>query len=454
MSNARRILSLLSALLLFAPAAFGLEAAGQLQGEVNWQGEVLLRRAVTVGPTAVLTIAAGTVVRPQSPEAKLVVTGVLKVQGNAKAPVTFAGPPGWQGIEFVEGPEGSAIDHAVFSTAATAVSSIATSFTLRHCTFRDSGTGVKLLREASPVIEENLFAGNEIGIDSEMKSAPSIRHNHFAEHKTTAVLVSHNSIGAIEGNTFEKNKQGIGVLQKYPDRISANRFTGNEVGIYCNQTQSTPWIGNNTFERNQIALVNFSFACPAVENNTFIGNNIAIRNDQFGSPQVTRNLFRDNKTAIYNYRKSNPVIGNNLIEQNDLALFCDYSSYPSVHHNNFRKNGIGVKLGIYQSGDWEKQFGSKAIMQKEAQARNSRNPLIEMPTAEVNDAVDVRNNWWGDDTSKLKRSGAEGNLEMFHDRRDQPRVFYEGFALEGYVLDVIHFAPWLTAPVADSGPAR
>lgn len=454
MSSARRILSLLSALLLSAPAAMGLEAAGQLQGKVNWQGEVLLRQAVTVLPGAVLTIAPGTVVRPQLPEAKLIVTGVLKVQGSANAPVTFAAPEGWEGIAFVEGPEGSAIDYAVFSKASTAVSSIASGFTLRHCIFRGGGTGVKLLREAKPVIEENLFAGNGIGIDSEMKSAAVIRRNRFLEHKTTAILLSHNSVGAIEGNTFEKNKQGIGVLQKFPDRITGNRFTGNEVGIYCNQTQNTPEIAGNSFAENQTAISNVSFASPTIRNNSFIDNGTAIHNDQLGSALVSHNLFRNNKTAIYNFRKSSPLIENNVIEQNELALFCDYSSYPSVRHNNFRKNGMSVKLGIYQSGDWEKRFGSKTIAQKQVETRKSRKPAIAQAPAEINDIVDVSNNWWGDDTAKLKRAGAEGNLEMFHDRKDLPQVLYEGFGPESYALDVIRFAPWLNSPVSGSGPVK
>jgi len=454
MSSARRILSLLPALLLLASAALGVESAGTLQGKVSWRGEVLLRQAVRVGPAAELIITPGTVIRPQSPQAKLVVAGTLKVEGSAREPVTFAAPLGWEGIEFVEAPEGSAVEHAVFSHAATAVSSVATSFVLRHCVFRDGGTAVKLLREARPVIEENLFAGNEIGIDSEMKSVSVIRRNHFKGQKSAAILVSHNSLGAIEENTFEDNKQGIGVLQKFPERISGNRFNRNEVGIYCNQTQDTPRISGNTFEGNQIAVSNVSYSYPAMDNNVFTGNEIAIRNDQFGSPRIVRNLFRGNKTAIYNYRKSNPVVENNLIEQNDLAIFCDYSSYPTVHRNNFRQNGMGVRLGIYQSGDWERRFGSKAIAQKQAAARNGRSPLLSHSSSDIRDVVDVSNNWWGDDTAKLKRAGTEGNLEMFHDRRDQPQVAYEGFGPGSYALDVIRFAPWLTAPVAESGPTK
>ena len=447
-------LSLLPVLLFWTATALAVEAPATVRGAVRWQGTVALPGVVTVAPGAELTIAAGTEVRPQTAAAKLLVKGVLRVEGSAGAPVTFAAPAGWQGIELAEAAPGSRLEYAVFSRAATALSSIATGFTLRHCTFRDGETAIKLLREATPLIEDNLFAGNRIGIDSEMKSTATIRRNRFVGQKNTAILLSHSSVGAITGNVFEKNKQGIGVLQKYPDRISGNRFADNDTGIYCNQTQSTPHISGNTFEQNRVGLENLSFASPLVENNTFRGNDIAIRNDQFGAPRVVHNLFRANRTALYNYRKSNPVVEKNRIETSGVAIFCDYSSYPEVHQNNFRQNAMGVKLGIYQSGDWERQFGSQAGARQAARMHNRPRPQIDRPVAKIADVIDVSNNWWGADTAKLKKAGPEGNLAMFYDRRDQARVRYEGFDAQGYVFDQIRFAPWLTAPVADGGPQK
>jgi nitrous oxidase accessory protein NosD len=452
----KEILSLLATLfaaglLLPAVPAGAVEVSGQLQGSVRWEGEVTLKSAVIVARDAVLTVAAGTVVKPLVPAAKIVVQGMLLARGTEAAPIVFASPPQWQGIEFVEGPAGSAIEYARFEKAQAALSSIATPFSLRASSFRECGTAVKLLREAAPVIEECLFVDNDIAIDNEMKSAPVIRNNRFAGHKKTAILASHNSTGLIEKNVFEKNKQGIGLLQKYPDRVIDNRFVDNEAGIFCNQTQNTPQIHGNTFVGNENALINFSFSYPSVENNTFIDNDTAIRNDQFGSPLVVHNLFRGNKTALYNNRKSNPKIEKNLIEKNDLALFCDYSSYPRVKENNFLGNRMGVELGIYQSADWEKRSGSKAIVQQEAAARKSQNPLLSQAPTEFSDFVDVSGNWWGNDTARLESAGADGNVTIFFDRHDKPEVTYEGFGPDSYVLDRVTFIPWLPAPVADAG---
>lgn len=456
MWSVKRILSLLSCLLPLAAAStvLALEAPATVEGKASWKGDVTLRQMVVVPADAVLTIVPGTIVRPLTAEARLIVHGVLKALGTAKAPIAFVAPDSWQGIELVEAAEGSVFEHVRFAKAQNAISSTATPFVLRHCSFRDGGTAVKLLREANPLIEDCLFANNDMGIDSEMKSVPLIRRNRFQGHKTTAILASHNAVGLIEGNLFEKNKQGIGLLQKYPDRIVGNRFVENEVGIYCNQTQDTPTIKANTFEKNKFALVNLSFAYPKVEDNTFVGNETAIRNDQYSPAQIVNNLFRQNKTALYNYRKSNVIVEKNVFDRNGQALFCDFSSYPKVKNNNFLGNRMGVELGIYQSSDWEKRSGSKGIVQQEAAARQSKNPIISQAPTEFSDFVDVSGNWWGDDTGKLAAVGKDGNVAIFFDRQDKPKVVYEGYGEESYVLDRVVFSPWLTAPVRDAGPVR
>jgi hypothetical protein len=188
-----------------------------------------------------------------------------------------------------------------------------------------------------------------------------------------------------------------------------------------------------------------------VEQNSFNNNDIAIRNDQYGSPRVTHNLFRGNKTALYNYRKSNPVVEKNVIEQSELAFFCDYSSYPMVKNNNLARNKMGVELGIYQSADWEKRSGSKTIMQEQAAARQSQNPLLAKAPSEFRDYVDVGGNWWGEATPQLK---AGGNVAIFFDRRDKERVSYEGFGPDSYRLDEVRYTPWLETPVRDAGLQR
>lgn len=425
-----------------------------LSGQVRWDGLVELNEAVVVPPTATLVIAPGTRIVASTAQVRISVRGLLQVEGSASAPVVFSGAKGWQGVEFMEAPSGSSLRWAEFHAASSAISSYATDFKVENCLFRDNEYAIRLLRESSPLITTSTFENNQVGVANEMKSGAVIRDNHFTNHSRSAVLASHNSRGPVSGNTFTGNKEGVTLLQTYPDRIRQNVFLDNEVAIYCNQTQSTPQIEENRFEKNTYGVLNFSFAYPEIRNNRFVQNKTAVHNDQYGSPVLEHNLFHENETALYNYRKSNPQVRFNSFEKNGLALFCDFSAYPEVRSNHFLGNAMGVKLGIYQSADWEERSGSKAIMQREAAARQSQNPLLAQVPETFNDFVDVSGNWWGEDTSQFATLGAEGNSPLFYDRQDQPEVTYEDYGPGVYQLDWIKFSPWLEEPVDGVGPVE
>ena len=428
--------------------------AKTLAGTTRWSGTVTLTEAVTVPRGATLVITAGTTVVPKSAEALINVSGKLLVEGTAAAPVVFKGKGDWRGIEFFEGQPGSRIRYARFSGAAAALSTIATPFSVADSHFEKCEFAIKLVREAVPTIENSTFIDNAVGISNEMKSVATIRGNQFSKHSKSAIVASHGSRGDITGNRFTDNQQGVALIQRYEGTLAGNQFSGNETAIFCNQTQSTPRIEKNRFEKNKLAIVNFSFSYPIITGSYFLDNGTALQNDQYGSPVVENSLFRGNGTALYNNKKSNPKVRLSQFENNDLAIFCDYSSYPEVKQNNFTGNRMGVKLGIYQSADWEKRSGSRGIMQRQAEARQSQNPLLAKAPTDFNDVVDVSGNWWGKETSQLTAAGEKGNVAIFHDRHDQPEVSYEkeGFGPGKFRLDRIQFAPWLKEAVAGAGP--
>ncbi len=443
---------LLVFMLMLATSAFGQGQGGTLSGTPQWSGEIVMDKTVTVPQGVTLSIAPGTRIRASKPEATLVVSGILQARGTAEKPIIFVAPTGWQGIHFFEASGISELTHVTIDGAATAISSIAAKFALRSCSFSGNGTAIKLLRESYPLVEDCLFVANDIALDNEMKSVATVRHSRFISHKKSAILAAHNSSGPITDNYFEKNKQALTLLQKYPDRVEKNRFIENDTAIFCNQTQTTPKIQHNTFEKNENALINFSFSYPQVEDNRFLNNGTAIRNDQFSSPKISRNLFKGNQTALSNDRKSNPAVEFNQFEQNDLAFFCDHSSYPLIRNNNLLGSRMAVKLGIFQSADWEKRAGSKQIVQQKAMAQNSRNPLLGQVATEFTDQVDVSGNWWGNDTVHLQKATDTSNLKLFHDRFDQPTVIYEGFGDESYRLDRVIYKPCLEKSVPHTLP--
>lgn len=439
-------------LLTLALPAWGQGADGSSRRQ-TWRGEVVLEADYLVPAGTLLRVEPGTRIRPLRPEIRIVVQGVLQVAGTAKAPVVFATPPGWAGIEFLAGPEGSRIEYARFSKARTALSSAERTFVLRHTSFRDCDTAVKLLRKSGPQVSDCTFEGNGIGIDNEMRSFPQIRNNRFIGQRKAAILASHNSTGVIEGNLFENNHLAISLLRPYADRIVNNRFRGNGVAISCNQTQKTPLITGNQFENNFKGLESFSFSSPVVDNNTFAGNETAIHNRQLGSPRVQNNLFTGNGIALANVRKSSPIVEKNLLKNNRVALFCDYSSYPRVRQNNFAGNRLAVQLGDFQSAELERRSGNQAaaqqgaILAKAGQNRPGMGPRLGEPEG----VVDVRNNWWGEDTTQLAAAGRDGNVSIFFDRRDQGENRLSQPVVEGYDLDLVLFHPWLKAAVADAG---
>ncbi|RMF75086.1 MAG: hypothetical protein D6740_01390 [Alphaproteobacteria bacterium] len=448
----RSILFLLLVLIAWAGSASALCYSGKLLGHSRWQGEVELTEAVIVPAEASLTIEPGTRITARSPQAKLVVEGTLSIEGTDEKPVVFATPAGWLGIELMEAAGKALIRQAHFSDAERAVASYGSRLTVEKSRFENCATAVHLVRESPAVIVDNRFFGGRFGVIAEMKSAPQVSGNLFSGQTEAGLRAGHSSHGPIYHNRFIDGQTGMALQQPFPNEVRDNDFSGNRIGLFCNQTRNTPKIIGNRFENNESALVNYAFSFPVVTDNIFTGNKVALRNDQYGSPLVEHNLFRDNGTAIYNYRKSNPKVRRNQVEGNKLALFCDYSSYPEVRDNNFLRNDEGVRLGIYQSADWEKRAGSKPLMLQQARQRNSRNDMLGQAPTDFVDRVDVSGNWWGADSERLRAAGADANDALFWDVHDQPTVVYEGFGDEAYRLDRVVFQPVLDGPVDGTGP--
>jgi nitrous oxidase accessory protein NosD len=376
------------------------------------------------------------------------------VEGTEGAPVVFSSPAGWEGIEFRDS-AGSRISHARFFGARTALNAASSSLLLRGCVFRECEIALKLVRLSNPTVEDCVFQNNGIAVDQETRSTSVLRRNVFQKQRQTAVLVTHNCGGLIEGNRFEGNPKGIVLLRQYAGEISGNVFRENGIAVFCEQTRTSPILRGNRFEKNREGVSSVSFSSPRLEGNVFIGNQTALRNDQLGSPTVRHNLFRENGTAVTSLRRSAPRVEKNVLEGNRVALFCDYSSYPGVSANNFVGNGRGVELGGNQSADFEKRFGSRAVIERKSAAKRGKGPGGPPPSSvPAGEFIDVRGNWWGKDTSRLAAAGPNGNVEIFFDRSDRPTVTMEGYGEERFHLDQVRFHPWLERRVQDAGPPQ
>lgn len=135
-------------------------------------GQPLALGSLRIHPNTVLKVPAGaTVLMEQG--AQIVVEGGLQAVGTADAPIRFvpAQPTNrrdwWVGFAFANNGTGQ-LEHCLFEGASVAVQITSnTPPTLRHCTFRNNGTGVgiPLGFNATFSVANSLFNGNDIGID-------------------------------------------------------------------------------------------------------------------------------------------------------------------------------------------------------------------------------------------------------------------------------------------------
>jgi hypothetical protein len=143
-------------------------------------------------------------------------------------------------------------------------------------------------------------------------------------------------------------------------------------------------------------------------------------------------------------KKNVSQIKGNVVADSGIGIFCDFSSYPLIRGNFFYDNGTHLKLGKFQSSDWESRAGSKNIVLETASRQQSRNPRLGQGSKEFPEAVDASENWWDEKTLKeMMAKGEDANISTLYDGHDLPEVTYEGFGEESYLLDKILYLPAL-----------
>ncbi len=227
---------------------------GPLQGDLFWQGRVMLVGDVIVEQGASLTIAPGTEViflssppeldllvdHPNFPGSELIVKGVLRAEGTAEAPIVFrhrdpAAPPGsWGAVNLTESPSATfrycrftqadsavhsqqsakvVIQNCLFEKNLVGVRFFSTDMLIESSTLRDNGAGVRF-HFGSPVVRRNLFEKN--GRAFFFTSFPRnyrIEYNNIlssldyqvvlGEEVPDDVLLAHNYWGTIDGALIE-----------------------------------------------------------------------------------------------------------------------------------------------------------------------------------------------------------------------------------------------------------
>ena len=384
---------LLLILVLLLPAQ---GMAQVLTGRTVWNGSVTVTETTRVERGAELIIEPGTQV--------VFLSGSLEVAGRLQADSAKFSGDSWQGI-VLKGCDNST--------------------TLRNLSVTGAKIGIQVIG-GQPLLENNRFVGNRVGVELRQKTSATVRNNRFDANGKVGLFVKDGATAVIVGNRFElHNKYAAYIYRATPQQFSGNSFEQNVTGL----------------------IVSFAGSDPELKGNRFVANGTGIRVERAARPSLVGNLISDNKIGIDLFRRADPKIIGNQIDRNKTGVAIAYSSYPLITRNNFQNNDRALFLE-YQSATWEGQQGGVERTTETAKrsAFGGQNKAVTetTPPRYLDGTVHAPDNWWGEaGTLALRRIGQQGNPEFIEDGRDRP-TFVDGG--NTYPLDLVDFTPWAKQP--------
>lgn len=419
-------------IIILSGKSYGSEGVGVIEGEKNFSGNVELKGEYLIKAGAKVNLQSNTVV---------VFIGKVKFSGVAGRKVIIKGLPN-SVIRFVQSEV--EIRNAVIS-GLESIEFIESKVNIEGVQFKNNKVGIKVTRNSNAQFKSTILNNNEIGLAVELKSSCMVEDSKF-EKNLAGVVLGQQGVCEIRKSNFNSNKTGIFVNRDGLLSLSGSKLNENEraVDIYQNIGSS---ITGNIFSKNQTAIFGEVFTQVNIEKNDFIENNTAVDFLQVVTGKIRNNIFKNNKTAILLEKKSSPDIRNNSFEENDVGVLCNFSSYPTITKNNFLKNKLHIKLGEFQSADFENRTGSRAIQLKEVVEKQSRRSaqFNEKQKAIYSGEVFAKNNYWDENT--IKEFKTKENISTIYDGFDLKEVTYEGYGNEKYAIDIVNYKPYLTTPV-------
>jgi len=434
-------------------SAFLVQVSARAEVKV-WKGEVELSNRIVVEKGDVLKVESGTVVKVKpGKDVGLVVRGRLEILGEKDSPVSFEPVDGervgtWKGISIFES-RGNVCNFAVIRGALKGISLVSSSMMIKGSRFIGNGTGVEVNQKCDVSVLDSIFEGNVIGVSASLSGKVTIEGSRFSAMREVGVVVQNGGRAKVEKCTFTNGKKGVFALTSAPVEISNSRFSSLDSGVVFSQVGKKSKVSYCRFENNSRGLLSVQFTYAEISDSRFMNNKVGVEIREFSSPHITHCEFRGNETALYLFRKSNSLVDYNVFTSNRTAVFIDYSSYPGIFHNNFERNDVHVKLGKFQSGDWEKREGSRMISRGRAARRGSRNLGAFEITVEYPGRINAKGNFWGTDLGDL--GGKKVNLEKIWDGMDFGPVTYEGYGDEKYKIDLVDYSEWEKEPIKGAG---
>lgn len=421
---------------------------------IEWGEKVVLGESFTVSRGEKLVVLPGTeiVVKPGNKVA-VNVFGNIEIKGKEEKPVRFnpegdTVPGAWMGIRINDSRENT-IQHCSIMGASSGVSLVNASVSLSASSFENCRKGIEINQKSLAKVEGCSFGKNLIGIVASLSGRVEVSSSKFDSIREVGLIVENGGTGLIEGCDVRNGKKGLFLLTNAPVSVLSTTFAHLEQGAIYRQVGKNSSLKRCTFEKNSTGILSVQFSFQVISDCTFKNNKMALDIREFSSPHVTHCRIVSNEVGVNLFRKSNSLIDFNVLLNNRTAVVIDFSSYPGIFSNNFERNDMHIKLGNFQSGDWEKRAGSKNIAGREAAQRGSRNIAVFKGEQSYPEKINARGNFWGTDLGTFETG--EMNLEKIWDGRDFGPLSYEGYGDEKYRIDLVDYSEWKSEPVKEAG---
>lgn len=377
----------------------GTASAREISGRRTFSGEVIVPKGETwkVLPGAQVRFRGG----------RLLVRGVLVVEGTAAQPARITGDEAFEGVD-LRGEDGSRFAHAVLSGGRRGV----------------------LVTNASAEFRDVLFERNDVGIDAGQYARVRVSGGAFEGNGRVGVLVKRGGSAEIAGARFSgAGKAGVYVYGADNVSIRDCRFEKNTVGLQAGMAGARVEVGNSVFRGNGTGVLAEKTANPAVAGSEVSGNGTGL---------------------VFRRRAEGTVTGCRIVE-NGTGVLVEYSSYPVFRGNAFRGNREAEVRLRHQSSEWEGEateadreeggargapFGGGGEPRGDFRPREGAgtgSPTVGPPgkKAGLTGVVDFRGNDWGELQFQADRGG---NVTGIHDGRDEPFFEYNG---KRYRMDTV-----------------
>lgn len=457
---------LLAGISASSPAAQVSWETPTIRENTAWQGEILLRQGVVVESGAVLRILQGTTVTAEAGKGIAVtVLGLLVVEGTEKSPVIFttngqapeAGTAAWEGLRLSgEGEGRHTLSGFRIERAREGVSLTGRSASFSAGVFSNCGTGLRGNQKSSAAVDNCAFVENAAGAVLSLGARGSFSGCRFETIGSYGIVADKGAQFSASSCTFSRGKIGILTLTNAPCRIEDSSFLSLETGIAARQVGKDSLVSRCRFENNGTGVAAVQFCHVEISDSLFRENRTGIDVREFSAPWIHHNRFEGHENAVNLFRKAHARVEKNVFFHNRNGVVVNYSSYPLIAGNNFDRNDMSVRLGKFQSGDWEEREGSHKLTAGEASLRGAGNRpegigqmLAGDRKATFPKRVNAKGNYWGPDAD---RDPAKGTLGKIRDGKKFGPVQYEGFGEKIYEIDVVDFSGESPEPFSDAGP--